>query len=1165
MAITANTLNTTYIYFNVLDYTGSRVLSSYTLPQTPLTFVPDFTTSDILSSAGSISNKLIKWNFGDGTFSSELTAVHNYVFPGSYNVTLTIFDDTGKAYDSTYSPEIKIYDFIADTLQWDTYGKFVYDVPASKIGDPLTIFSRNSWQSYSALSASGGITINLYASGAAGDYVDKQQLDQDKWSHLRLLSRFYEKQFINGNLQYVQVESISANIDEIFARIADNKLQICNQADTGSFFVGTTGANQIYYVDDRAKNFTSREPPIFLFATFDNALFEDSFSERRHIFNYIDYPPYGVQNFQPSVLPIIKIRQDPAAYLSITTTGIDGEGTLSSTAFDIPSISWQCTEIPFVIKFKDDQNFTTKTYPPLSSSTTGSILSSVTAFNVNMGIIYTDDDGNVNTLTDVKFYDDFSSDIPQSVGGFYKGYFISNQATNFCTLTASVTVVEQANFPKDSLVGWVSIPQYGYLYRIFKEQIFSSCYGTLTETLTSSSLYTNSYGNNNTLAICVAPSGAGKGNDFQTWFADSINDTVFKIDVYGQTLSSISLSAAKTLINNVGTVSIVDYRDPELQCASPSNIALDSDSNIWVALCDSGYLIKIDGINGNVISIANSPTSNVHYFLSSYGFAPALSGFAGEGLFLPSSVDTDLTNNVWATYSHPVSNILVKYDTYGTLLTVIPFPPVIAPIETCIDRNGYVYVTTFNHNASSASFAGRNDYLYKFDKDGNIYPGYPIGGFRMIDNITIDGSQNAWISHDRETITKVDHFTNNKTDFIAGSGHNQTDYICSLNGIACDTGGYLWAINNYDKQIYVIDTLGDPNSNKPYIVNQLPLSLPPNTTNYPLSDFELNQFQAYGDWFGTRWINKYMQVTSIIRTITGSSATFNIYPSGGHYGVMKINEDFDAHSFYNSLRFQEVLLDKQIFFDQFLKSIVGDIKAQPYELGKEIYERVANFVDNRANIETCNIDALVSLCNELSIQYEQYNYPFPPQLKRVVDMLSIGHKRLWGDKNSFNENFKNYGTYPPQPTSNYGVNLGEQLSTVTGIISTGVPVVAYELFSGIYSIVNFSGIPGVTAFYTPLPLSSYNYNWGWGLVAPSTVSGVDIDAYYNFYTYIPPTTAWYYNNIIDWKNPLTTLSPYNSAYSTWSIDNGIMQNLISYELTKGLRLFTSAADITYNN
>jgi len=180
-------------------------------------------------------------------------------------------------------------------------------------------------------------------------------------------------------------------------------------------------------------------------------------------------------------------------------------------------------------------------------------------------------------------------------------------------------------------------------------------------------------------------------------------------------------------------------------------------------------------------------------------------------------------------------------------------------------------------------------------------------------------------------------------------------------------------------------------------------------------------------------------------------------------------------------------------------------------------------------------------------------------------MLSISHKRLWGDQNAFNQNFVNNGRYPLPVNNNYGLNIGNQISTVTGIISTGVPVIAYELFSGIYSLVNFSGIPGISAFYTPVPLSSYSYNWGWGLVAPNSISGTDINSYYNFYTYIPSTTAKFYNNIIDWNNPMTTLSPYTSAYSDWSEDNGIMQSLISYELSKGLGLFTSAANIVYNN
>ena len=772
-----------YIHFEVLDYSNTNVLSTYTLEQTPLTFVPDFTLYySSLTANPNISNKTIRWDFGDGTYSTDLTAKHSYKWPGQYVVTLTVFNSAGLPVESSFSPTIYAQDFIPTELKWGDYGKFVYDVPAGKLGDPLPLYTRNSWQNYDAIKADGGITINFYASGAAGDYEDQEMYKNDKWAHLRLLSRFYVKELFDGTEQLVVVDSISSNVTEIYARIANNSIQICSAEDENSFFVGTTGYNEIYYVDDRVKNFTTRENPIFLMATFDSSKFGDEMSTRRDIFKYIDYPPYGFQQYPPAVIPVVKVRHNPAQQLSITTTGIDGEGSLSSTVFKLPEISWQCTEIPFVIKFKDDEMFTTKTYPPLYSNkanlplpqglyntltnniisywtfdndgtdnvslsdTTGNgytltapgtgvliapglinssayfdgnsylTLSSFNDFNsseftisfwtnfngstvtskhhalllalssngtsngsifvtyspeqlnggvnlvttndgvtykyipskifptdddwhhiaitfngqrvyfyidgefaisatcdtiplnnpslfiggsnitfsnisnykgaideagiwrrlltapeifnlnnygigqqypfladnvydIDMGIITTDDNGNTRQLENVVFNSNFNEYIPQSYGGFFKGYFISNEAAYNCTLTASVMVIDPSNFPKDSLIGWIAIPQTNYILRLFREQLYSSCPGAVTMTLTSAQVYFDSQANRNIYAICVAPSGAGKGNDYQAWFADSITDTILKRDASGVLLSSIPLSSAPTKIN----------------------------------------------------------------------------------------------------------------------------------------------------------------------------------------------------------------------------------------------------------------------------------------------------------------------------------------------------------------------------------------------------------------------------------------------------------------------------------------------------------------------------------------------------------------------------------------------------------------------------------------
>jgi hypothetical protein len=217
-------------------------------------------------------------------------------------------------------------------------------------------------------------------------------------------------------------------------------------------------------------------------------------------------------------------------------------------------------------------------------------------------------------------------------------------------------------------------------------------------------------------------------------------------------------------------------------------------------------------------------------------------------------------------------------------------------------------------------------------------------------------------------------------------------------------------------------------------------------------------------------------------------------------------------------------------------------------------------VNNRVDVDRNNLDALIATCKEMSLQFENYSYLFPPQMKRIVDLLSIKQSILWGGSNKYALNFDKRGTQYPNEL--YGINLSAGIDLHTGIITSGIPIVAQELFSGIYKVVNTNFF---AAPETVVPLSTYTPDWGWDLTAPQDVSGIGIGAYYTFYQYTPYTTDVFYDGTINWGDPMTTLKPTMSSYSEWSDTDGIMQTAFSYELTKGLRLFTSAADIVYNS
>jgi hypothetical protein len=739
------------IQFNIYDYTGTNTLSTYTLDITPLTFVPDFTTST-LSSSQIISNKLIHWDFGDGTYANTLTATHRYQWPGSYNIKLTIYDNNGEAYDSSFNPTIQVYDFVPTTLTWQEY--LSASVLSTKYMGPFYVNTFNSWQSYPALSATG-YTINFYASGAGGEYLTATNYNTSKWTHLRTLSQFFVYQVNFNAEQYVAVDSLTANQTIIYANIQDNQLQVCGPNDPGATIAGTSGYCEIYYADDSIKDIINSTKsivnPIHLFATIDSSKFNDFFTQRTNLYNYVSYPEIGYQNLAPAVISIQRgvTEFDPATAIAISTTGITGEGTLASSVssiFNIPDICWQNTEIPYVITLKDINNFTTKFYPPLSSaianktSSNYSSLTALTAYNVNIGAVAIDGYGNIFPQTGFTFTEDFiSPGAVQQLGSFYKGYFVANTTGTGYALSASVVVVD------------------------------------------------------------------------------------------------------------------------------------------------------------------------------------------------------------------PITHLAV--------------------------------------------------------------------------------------------------------------------------------------------------------------------------------------------------------------TLSGTSNTFSVYTTAGQYNICKINENWDMSGYYSSLRFQEPLLDYDNFFIGFLGGIVGDINSYPYELGKTVYEKIANFVSNRSDIDNSNVDTLLSFCDELSIQFELYNYNYPPQLRRIIDLLSVKQQKLWGNQNTYNTNFNNNTQL--YTDRSIGPNLGTLIDPISGKISVTTPIVAYELFSGNYTLVNY-----VSSYYLStsatnglIPLSSYTPDWGWGLIVPNSVTGRAVSNYYSFYTYNSAAEGSFYDNLINWNDSHTTLLSSQNDYNAWSSDNGVMQNIISYNLTRGLGLF----------
>jgi len=306
-------------------------------------------------------------------------------------------------------------------------------------------------------------------------------------------------------------------------------------------------------------------------------------------------------------------------------------------------------------------------------------------------------------------------------------------------------------------------------------------------------------------------------------------------------------------------------------------------------------------------------------------------------------------------------------------------------------------------------------------------------------------------------------------------------------------------------------------------IEVLSSNTPINSQLYELSTFDMGYGYMYG---GVKFpnlenpiedIQLYANQTLINDqgsefNLNGTSSFFSVYPSN-FITFQKKNEDFDMTETLKSLRFQEILLDNNVLFDEYIRSIFGDITSSPDSLGKKIHEKIANFFQNHYDIDRCEVTALISLMDMVGLDsntYESSQLKYPEKIKRLINLLSIKPSKLFGFENLFSENFNPRGGIP---NDTFGKNLGNKIDTNTYTITAGTPIVSHEKFSKDYSILNtYQPISSTGSNY--YKLSGYTDDWGWGLVLPDNFTYTEIEKFYDFYEYIPGFSAEIVENTI---------------------------------------------------
>ena len=1036
--------------------------------------------SDTLS-----SYKSFLWNFGDGATSRNPNPTYIYKNQGHYTPTLNAYKDDGTYVSVTSSLNVSL--FLNESLYFET-------VPPPTFAGHLNRYP---------------FKINITSSSNKEHYIDlaaqfsksyQYQEPQNKWSFLRPQWRFLD---LSGN----QIN---------FIKTLDTPIKIDNDGNVSpdGFVVGVTGTAQFYFIDDLYNTdlYIQGKPYSTIIAT----LRTDHLKSQHDSFNLDDETPSYSNSNATITIPHIFTWREPDN-LKITQNGITPISKIKFLNQNNPIfinfgfnsiyeqenfIDGNGTKIFDANEFVNYVPFDDTTYYELFSSKNVPIsLSSVNFQGDLLNFVY-----NPSSIQ-FKFVDDNGFKI----GGYYKGSFVNIQSAIDCRIDGS------GYFPLPDLsskfinpILWISNPnagmlataQYyytqesydvnlGYMDKVHVKAFdmpILQAYDNQFQSFDLNGSPINSYGfavsgihGINSIAALPAPT-------YHAWVCDRELNKLYRINSIGDILLDIDLSSQLKKIGNEINDDLFLIPDK----VTPNGVVLDSNYNVWITLYDTPYVFKYDNSGNFLLKTEFKSDKNprhLKWWRDSSDIESTSTETDDAYPIQPSYAETDLDDNVWVTYSNPFSGFLVKYSSAGSLLSTFRYPLCSCPEQLICDNENNIWITLTNNVGNNTG------YLQKINSLGELVSSF--GGFNAINHLTLDTEQNPWFTYSYQWVGTIDSKTGSFSSVkITDNSYSDdvpewfdADYNAdetALEGIASDLLGRIYVINSIENKVFIIDSKTQQIIDRFYInpkgfVYSLSAQYAPTELEYnPWSKSAL----ATGDWSGFRWSNKYYKKQfnntlyknysgTTYKAITGTTLPnyISFYPEK-YYDIFKINEDFDMASNMKSVAFQNTLQESKNLFDNFLGTIFGKQPLQHDDLGVVSYEKISNFISNKSDIDTCNVDDLYDMSDCLDLNTDDFRLNFPIEMKKLMDLFSINQSKLFGSELYDSYNFKSVGEY-----SNF--NRGQKLNTLQYIVSAGTPLILKEKSLNSYNIIQTGKIDN-NLYYNLDVLANYlnlNVNW----------------------------------------------------------------------------------------
>lgn len=1068
------------------------------------------------------------WDFGDGSnLNYTQQPTHIYQYPGTYTVNLSSIDTDGTVAvaSKNVSVDYLYRDYITFTSIPENYsnpGKkqistFKFDVVSSQVVPKLK--------------------INLFAANSKS--LPYEQIKDYKWNFLIPTWKFLDK---NENfVTFLEIDSTPLYYN--------NKI------------VGVSGSSEFYYVDSTSTGDPTKNCPVLITTTLETSGLvyrNDSFTN--------NYPSYAnnksvttgviwfVNDLTPDLLKItgnyidniypfkwvdVKIPTMITCHSSLAYKLPGGNNEISELLFNYPQSNELGKLMPVTLSLQDSDNVVFLTGDQIVDNSPLYFQQKDVNNNDIGGYIFTTVtskiSGNNSTIAGyTTAYTDYSEYVSQDFP--YPGalapqpsVWVSNPTRN--TLNKITLLPYPENCEPVSYYQNNKLLVDGYIRQIEVPSINS----------TSTYNYAMS-GFSGIYGIAIDP------RDYSVIACDSETDRIYRFSTAGVLISTLSLS------------SVLTY-NAQQEGITPASISLDQNYNIWVSLFNSVSVLKFDKDFNFLFATVPQNSLGID---DNYDYI-----FDGDFVNKPPVVQTDKNSNCWTAYSHPLCSFLVQYNLSGSLVTNIILPTNSVPIDLAINSsdnlwvaNAYnttpifgsieLYDTQTRQKLSSFNGFSRPSYL-ALDRNNNVWFTHNIKDIGYINSDT--GELKLWqVNINNNVVT----FNNLPTPYYIQPENEQYDE--TIGGFAVDVYNRIWYIDSYNNFAWTIPASTDLTS----LTARSFKIRPDSTIGYftsPVSyatiideNIGYKSAQAFGDWTGNQWYQKYTNILTLSAVpISGVSTSFDISPFRNNYEMRKINDSFDTADYFYSLALPEILRNNKTLFTQLLPGIVGDGSENFYQdVGRETYEKIANFTINNADTDTCNIKQLISLANESATPYQDYSLDMPADIKKIVDLTSIPHTKLRGMKDL-------------NPILNE--SIGDRLNTLTDYITADTFIILRNRYDTSLHLVKVppltSTIPGddtptteiislstETAEYeiiqtfptTVYPLSVFE---GHGFIQP-------VFENYLFYSFNPQYPERYIENIIDWDSEFTTLTPQQSTYEEWFGDNGIIEKNFNYYLTKNL-------------